>query len=57
MYKRQVLIAPTVQIYTATHPIELNERLTPVETAEGMEYIRHTLSLIHIFAWQISLLD
>lgn len=40
-----VLIAPNVQIYTATHPIELNERLTPVETAEGMEYI---LSLIHI---------
>ena len=27
-----VLIAPNVQIYTATHPIELNERLTPVET-------------------------
>lgn len=40
-----VLIAPNVQIYTATHPIELNERLTPVETAEGMEYIRHTFAL------------
>ena len=31
-----VLIAPNVQIYTATHPIDLNERLTPVETDEGM---------------------
>ena len=37
-----VLIAPNVQIYTATHPIELDERLTPVETDEGVEYIRHT---------------
>lgn len=40
-----VLIAPNVQIYTATHPIELNERLTPVETDEGIEYIRHTYAL------------
>lgn len=40
-----VLIAPNVQIYTATHPIELNERLTPVETSEGIEYIRHTFAL------------
>lgn len=40
-----VLIAPNVQIYTATHPIELNERLTPVETAEGINYIRHTYAL------------
>ena len=40
-----VLIAPNVQIYTATHPIELNERLTPVETDEGSEYIRHTYAL------------
>ena len=39
------LIAPDVRIYTATHPIELNERLTPVETAEGIEYIRHTYAL------------
>jgi hypothetical protein len=37
-----VLIAPNVQIYTATHPIDLDERLTPVETDEGVEYIRHT---------------
>ena len=40
-----VLIAPNVQIYTATHPIELDERLTPVETDEGVEYIRHTYAL------------
>ena len=26
-----VLIAPNVQIYTATHPVELNERLEPIE--------------------------
>lgn len=30
-----VLIAPNVQIYTATHPVELNERLTPIETEKG----------------------
>lgn len=30
-----VLIAPNVQIYTATHPVDLNERLTPVETPDG----------------------
>ena len=40
-----VLIAPNVQIYTATHPIELNERLTPVETSEGTQYVRHTFAL------------
>lgn len=40
-----VLIAPNVRIYTATHPIELDERLTPVETANGFEYIRHTYAL------------
>lgn len=26
-----VLIAPNVQIYTPTHPVELNERLEPIE--------------------------
>ena len=40
-----VLIAPNVQIYTATHPFELDERLTHVETAEGVEYVRHTYEL------------
>lgn len=40
-----VLIAPDVRIYTATHPIELEERLTPMETPEGIEYIRHTFAL------------
>ena len=34
-----VLIAPNVQIYTATHPIDLNERLTPVEAPEGVHQI------------------
>lgn len=40
-----VLIAPNVQIYTATHPVELNERLTPAETPQGYEYTRHTYAL------------
>lgn len=40
-----VLIAPDVRIYTATHPVELDERLTPVETTDGFEYIRHTYAL------------
>lgn len=40
-----VLIAPDVRIYTATHPVELEERLTPVETPEGIDYIRHTFAL------------
>lgn len=40
-----VLIAPNVQIYTVTHPIELEERLTPVETPRGKEYVRHTFAL------------
>lgn len=40
-----VLIAPNVQIYTATHPIDLNERLTPVEAPEGVRYVRHTFAL------------
>ena len=39
------MIAPNVQIYTATHPIDLNERLTPVETQHGTEYVRHTYAL------------
>ena len=40
-----VLIAPDVRIYTATHPVDLTERLTPQETPEGIEYIRHTFAL------------
>ena len=40
-----VLIAPNVQIYTATHPVELNERLTPTEIENGTAYIRHTYAL------------
>ena len=40
-----VLIAPDVRIYTATHPIELGERLTPVDTSNGLKYIRHTYAL------------
>ena len=37
-----VLIAPNVQIYTATHPIELNERLTNIEKEEAIQYILNT---------------
>lgn len=40
-----VPIAPNVQIYTATHPIDLNERLAPVETDDGVDYIRRTFAL------------
>ena len=40
-----VLIEPNVQIYTATHPVELEKRLTPVETPDGIKYIRHTYAL------------
>lgn len=40
-----VLIAPNVQIYTATHPIELSQRLLPVQTQEGTEYQRRTYAL------------
>ena len=40
-----VLIAPNVQIYTATHPVDLNERLAPVETNDGVDYIRRTFAL------------
>lgn len=40
-----VLIGPNVQIYTATHPVELEKRLTPVETPDGIKYIRHTYAL------------
>jgi galactoside O-acetyltransferase/maltose O-acetyltransferase len=40
-----VLIAPNVKIYTVTHPVELYERLTPIDTAEGINYIRHTYAL------------
>ena len=37
-----VLIAPNVQLYTATHPIDLDERLAPVETEDGIQRIRRT---------------
>ena len=40
-----VLMAAIVQIYAATHPIELVERLTPVETVEGVAYLRDTYAL------------
>lgn len=41
-----VLIAPNVQIYTATHPVELNERLVPTLSATGgVSYVRHTYAL------------
>lgn len=40
-----VLIASNVQIYTAAHPIELAERLTPNWTPESGEYFCRTYAL------------
>lgn len=40
-----VLIASNVQIYTATHPVELSERLTPDWDAESGEYFCRTYAL------------
>ncbi|MDS0527674.1 sugar O-acetyltransferase [Clostridium sp. SHJSY1] len=40
-----VLVASNVQIYTATHPIELKERLTPNWSIESEEYFCHTYAL------------
>lgn len=40
-----VLIAPNVQIYTATHPIELEERLTPNWTLESGKHFCQVYAL------------
>ena len=40
-----VLIASNVQLYTATHPVELSERLTPDWNAESGEYFCRTYAL------------
>lgn len=40
-----VLIASNVQIYTATHPVELAERLTPDWNPESGEYFCRTYAL------------
>lgn len=40
-----VLIASNVQIYTATHPVELDERLTPEWTPDSHEYFCRTYAL------------
>ncbi len=40
-----VLIASNVQIYTATHPVELSERLTPNWDSESGEYFCRTYAL------------
>ena len=40
-----VLIASNVQIYTATHPIELKERLTPNWSIDSGEYFCRTYAL------------
>ncbi|WP_029901978.1 sugar O-acetyltransferase [Prevotella sp. 10(H)] len=40
-----VLIASNVQIYTAAHPTELTERLTPDWTPESNEYFCRTFAL------------
>lgn len=39
-----VLVAPNVQIYTATHPVEFNERLVWTETPDGCKYVRRTFA-------------
>jgi acetyltransferase-like isoleucine patch superfamily enzyme len=41
----RVLIASNVQIYTAAHPVELNDRLTPCWTADSGEYFWRTFAL------------
>ena len=40
-----VLIGPNAQIYTATHPVDLAERLAPLPTADGIRYERRTYAL------------
>lgn len=40
-----VLIASNVQLYTATHPVELSERLTPGWNAETEQYFCRTYAL------------
>ena len=40
-----VLIASNVQIYTATHPVEISERFTPNWTPESKEYFCRTYAL------------
>lgn len=40
-----VLISSNVQIYTSTHPVELEERLTPGWTMESGEYFCRTYAL------------
>lgn len=40
-----ILIAPHVQIHTATHPVELNDRLNPNWTPEGTAYFWRTYAL------------
>ena len=40
-----VLIASNVQIYTATHPVELSDRLTPDWNPESGEYFCRTYAL------------
>lgn len=41
----QVLIASNVQLYTATHPVELSERLTPDWSMETGQYFCRTYAL------------
>lgn len=40
-----VLIASNVQLYTATHPVELSERLTPDWSVETQQYFCRTYAL------------
>lgn len=40
-----VLIAPNVQLYTATHPVEFNERYIPNRNSETKQLVRRTYAL------------
>lgn len=42
---KNALIASNVQIYTATHPVEMQERLTPNWNLESLEYFCRTYAL------------
>ena len=39
------MILNLLQSYTATHPVEFNERLVWTETPDGCKYVRRTFAL------------
>lgn len=48
-----VLIGPNVQIYTATHPVELEKRLTPVETRWNKIYTPYVCTSCNHRRWML----